>query len=183
MNLPALVEPEIQTHGTVILRTLLGGDTSKICSWVKSQKALELVSGDIADCLTPKILDHWIHLSQRAFVASLEPCGEPVGFCTITQQEAPLMPPDSIELCHLIVASSARYLFIGQRMCRAVRETMTNSGFGFLCGRVVPTNRYGLALCRSLRAEEFTGTEGWTPSGFRWFRLMLNSMRGDQNAY
>lgn len=155
------------------MRPFSDNDTSQICRWVKTRDALQLVSGDSADCLTPEILAGWVANARMCLVVSRLPANEPVGFCTLSSLEVPNLPAEYIELCHLVVDPQWRYSFIGSRLCRWAKSLARGLACEFLCGRVVPRNRYALALAKSQRFEEFTGHERWAPCGFQWFRFRL----------
>src|SRR5438874_871490 len=78
-------------------------DTYKICSWITNRSELQMVSGDDGDCLTPKILRHWLVQATASLVLIDNVAEQPVGFCTISRSEVPSLPPDYIEMCHLLV--------------------------------------------------------------------------------
>mgnify|MGYP001559264585 CR=1 FL=1 len=162
--------PDKELH----VRLFRESDSLEVCSWVPTTTALQLVSGDKSDRLTPEILRGWTTKAETSLVVYQHPTHQPVGFCTVSRMELPYLPATYIELCHLVVDPRWRYLFIGSRLYRAVRSAACTLGYYFVCARIVPTNRYALALARFLRAEEFTGTEVWAPSGFRWFRLDIS---------
>ena len=155
------------------VRVFRDSDALQVCSWVATREALQLVSGDIGDQLTPQMLQTWRTNATASFVVSQGARDEPIGFCTISRREVVNLPPQYIEICHLIVDPSHRHRFIGSLLIGAARSAASTLGFLFLCGRIVSTNRWALALAQSQRAKEFTDSEGWASSGFRWFRLNL----------
>ena len=53
-----------------ILREICLDDIYVICSWVKNQKMLSYVSGDIGDGLSPSILNKWIDNCNRKITMS-----------------------------------------------------------------------------------------------------------------
>jgi len=157
------------------VREFSNKDQIHICSFVKSRKALLLVSGDSSDSLTPNILTNWISKAKVSLVISREPMNEPIGFCTLSRLEVDYIPASYIEICHLIINPTYRYMFIGPRLVREATFISREFGFRFICGRVVHNNRYGLILAKKQKFEEFTNTESWMPPGFRWFRLNLSA--------
>lgn len=156
------------------VREFLNKDQIYVCSWVKNHEALSLVSGDKADYLTPNILTKWINKAKISLVIYKEFVNEPVGFCTLSCSEVDYIPTSYIEICHLIINPTYRYMFIGSRLVREAVSIARKRGFRFICGRVIHTNRYGLVLAKKQRFEEFSNCEAWTPPGFRWFRLNLS---------
>jgi len=167
-------EPLRAAHSTAALfrdRHLTAADEPTICSWVQSRAALQLISGDSGEALTPEILEGWLARAACSIVITEVGAGTPAGFCTISRLELPSIPPTYLELCHLVVDPRREYHFVGSRLCRTAKSAARERGFRYLCARISPTNRYALALARQQRAEEFTET--WLPSGFRWFRSDL----------
>jgi ribosomal protein S18 acetylase RimI-like enzyme len=157
-------------------------DIPAVCSWVNTREALALVSGDVADSLTPRILAGWTAKAVMTFVVADEETDTAIGFSTLSDLELPTLPVNYVELCHLIVDPRYRYLFIGSRLCRSAKLAAQERGFEFLCGRIVPGNRYALVLARAQRFEEFTHFESWAPSGFHWVRFAI-SWRGADNDW
>lgn len=169
-------EPLRAAHSTTALyrdRHLTVADEPTICSWVQNRAALQLISGDSGEALTPEILDGWLARAAFSIVITEVGIDAPVGFCTISRLEIPRIPPTYLELCHLVVDPRRCYHFVGSRLCRVAKSAARDLGFRYLCARISPTNRYALALARQQRAEEFTSREIWLPSGFRWFRSDL----------
>lgn len=148
-------------------------DTYTICSWVTNAAQLEMVSEDDGECLTPQILRSWLARSMASFVLIDGAGNEPVGFCTLSRCEAVGLAPDYVEMCHVVVNPQYKYAFVASRLLEAAKELAQSFRYRFGCCRVVPTNRWALALARYHRAEEFTGRETWAVTGFRWFRLDL----------
>jgi len=149
-------------------------DIAAICSWVQTPEILHRVSGDIADCLTPDILQNWRTI---ALITLASPAGKPAAFCTLSGQEAPDLPKNHIEMCHLIVDPCRNYLRNGYQIVTLARSVAQKFGYEYLCGRVAHGNKYGLALAKYLTAEEVTGTAPWDIGGFRWFRMKLSQMK------
>lgn len=156
---------------TITVREYQPSDAAEICSWVRSRSAMRLVSGDDVDRLTPQLLRRWLLDIVCALVAVEAKTDRPLGFCILTRREAPSLPEGTVELCHLIVAPDAKYFWIGSRLCRASRAW--GGRLGWLCGygRIVPTNRWALALARRMRSKEVTDTASWVDKAFRWFEL------------
>lgn len=146
-------------------------DGPRICSWVPTAEKLRLISGDVARRLSLDILHRWLAEARISLVVCTESDSEPVGFCTLTRSEVADLPPSHIELCHLTVSPRCRYLIVGSQLIIAAQALAQRSGYRFLCGRVVPTNRYGLTLVSNAKAEEMTGNAIWALTGFRWFQL------------
>jgi hypothetical protein len=153
------------------VRDFRESDADDVCSWVRTRAALTLVSGDSGECLTLSILARWIADAQVSLVVERELDGVPLGFCTFSDGELPSLPPEYVEMCHLIINPEFRNLFIGSRLCVRGKSLARSLGFRFLCGRIVPRNRYTLALARLHRFEDFTNKEVWTPRGFLWMRF------------
>lgn len=174
MNQTAIIESVERSISQFRVREFTNKDMWEVCSWVTTTAALQLVSSEFADSLTPEILSQWVTKAHTCLVVSNETTNKAVGFCTLSYMELPKLPSHYIELCHLIVDPRFKYLFIGPRLCRAAKVIAFNLGYQYLCGRVVPTNRYALALARLQRFQEFTNEESWTIPGFRWFRFALS---------
>lgn len=155
------------------IREVRGADTNRVCSWVTTKEQLQMVSGDLATCLTPVILGKWVTSAVTTLVVCERATGTPVGFCTLTLSEISNPPNGHIELCHLIIDPKFRHDFVGPRIIAEARHKARSLGFEFLFGRVIPSNEWCLALVRRVRGEEFTDRLAWTPTGFRWFRLKL----------
>lgn len=151
-------------------------DTYRICSWITNRSELQMVSGDDGDCLTPRILRSWLAQATASLVLIDEVVNQPVGFCTISRGEIAGLPPDYIEMCHLLVNPEYKYAFVTSRLLDAAKNLARGLGYRFGCARIVPTNRWALSLARYHRGEEFTDREAWTFPGFRWFRLDLSQL-------
>jgi len=169
--------------GAFRIRGLADSDRVEICSWVRTRAELEFVSGETADGLSIPILESWERDAEACLVLAKEPDQRPMGFCTLTRLEARNIPESYVELCHLITDPSERHVFLGSRLVHAAECLADQNGYSFLCGRVVTTNRQGLALVRFVRAEEFTDLEAWSPVGFRWFRLRLGGDRAKSHLW
>jgi len=164
----AAIAPELTSR--FLVRKFLPDDGPAICSWVNSSRKLAMVSGDRASGLTPTILQAWLAKSEIAIIVANANTGVPLGFSTLSVQEAHGLPVGHIEQCHLIVSPSDNYLTVGSQLCRSGRHTAHSIGYDFLCGRVSPDNPYGLLLVRRQRAKEMTGFVPWARPGFRWFQ-------------
>lgn len=126
------------------------------------------------------MLQDWEARATSCLVISDEADDAAVGFCTLSRLEAAGLPVHYIEICHLVVNPRFRYVFVGARLIRAALQAARINCCRYICGRVVPTNRYALALTRYVRGEEITGSESWTIPGFAWFRL--KATEGDSSA-
>lgn len=166
---------QVQPHTRFRVRLLQDSDRLKICSWVPTRQALDLVSGDTSARLTLGILSRWEATAVSSLVVGDACDNNLLGFCTLSTTEVPRLPTDYVELCHLIVQPGRTNLLIGSRLVSAARVKAYQMGYRFGCGRVTPMNRYGLALARLHRAEEITATVPWATGSFRWFRLPLSS--------
>lgn len=164
-----------RSHITLDVYTRHFCETDKeiICSWVQTSQALECISGDYGDKLTKEILSSWIDKAEMTIVVALQSSDIPVGFCTLSKLEAPHLPSSYIEICHLIVAPNFKHLFIGSRLCSKAKNIASSSGYCFVCGRVVPENKYTLALARLHHFEEIIEIEPWLCGRFRWFHFNL----------
>ena len=163
----------VRTVANPQVRPFQDSDLLEICSWVTSHTELQMVSGDAGGCLTPDILRSWLAKASQSLVLIDGTTKKPVGFCTLSKCEAPNLPPDYIEMCHLLINPRWKYVFITARLLDSAKSLARGLGYHFGCARVVPLNRWALLLTRYEKAEEFTGKELWTPAGFRWFRLDL----------
>lgn len=148
-------------------------DTSRICSWVQSRQQLSMVSGDQGERLTAEILQSWLMKATASIVLEDSTSKNAVGFCTLSRLELPNMPSDCIELCHVLVDPQQKYLFVTSRLLHYAKALTRDLGYRVGCARVVPSNRWALALARYHKSDEFTDKETWAISGFRWFRLYL----------
>lgn len=155
------------------IRPFQGSDALKICSWVTNRAELKMVSGDVAEGLTQEILRSWLAKAITSLVVVDGRTREPIGFCTLSRCEVPGLPPDYIEMCHVLVDPQQKYVFIVSRLINYGTSWARGLGYRFGCARVLPYNRWALLLARYEKAEEFTDKESWTPAGFRWFRLDL----------
>ena len=182
-HLPALIPQDVLFSSrsippnrplpTLSPRALQRSDKDIICSWVQSRKALQRISGNIGDRLTPDILATWIEMAEESIVVVTDDLDAPAGFCTLSLLEAPHLPESHLEICHLIVDPCFRHLLVGSRLCTAAKIAASTAGYRFVCGRVVPENTYTLALARLHRFQEVTTPERWAEAGFRWFEFDL----------
>ncbi|MCK4763408.1 MAG: GNAT family N-acetyltransferase [Candidatus Aminicenantes bacterium] len=155
-------------------RNILSQDIPKICSWVKTRKALRMVSGDNGDCLTPNILQKWLENSLENLVLIEIGSDQPIGFCTISISEIECLPAGCVELCHLIIDPKKRRAFsIGKRLCRAVKEKASTFGFSYIVGRVVPWNGYAKVLAEREGFTEIKDLPLWAPDAFHWYNYDL----------
>jgi len=148
-------------------------DAELVSSWVSTREALHLVSSDDADRLTPDILFAWTQKACAAFVVADQERSSITGFCTMSVDELPGIPPSYIELCHLIVNPRFRYFFVGPRLCQHAKHLARMLNKRYLLGRVLPSNRYALLLARRERFVELTHPKPWLLEGFRWFRFRV----------
>lgn len=162
------------------VRSLLARDVPAVCSWVNTREALALVSGDVADSLSPRILTSWTRGAIATFVVAEGSKDRAVGFCTLSRLELRTLPTAYIEICHLIVDPRFRYFFVGSRLCRAAKHCAFKLGYEHLCGRIVSANRYALALSRAQRFEEVMPSAPWVAPGFCWVRFPLSKLVGTQ---
>src|SRR2546423_10707382 len=132
-----------------------------------------MVSGDEDKCLTPEILRTWLVKATISLVFIDEGTKEPIGFCTLSKCEVPGLPPDYIEMCHVLVDPRHKYVFIVSRLLNYGTSWARGLGYRFGCARVLPYNRWALLLARYEKAEELTDKESWALAGFRWFRIDL----------
>jgi len=140
-----------------------------VCSWVRSQEALRLVSGDCGDCLTPEILRSWLASAHKC-VAMLEHSTQSiVGFCTLSVKENSLLPSRHVEICHVVIDQSLRHTSVCAKLVRAARAQAYDDQFDAVCGRIVPSNEYMLAIARRVNFASVSESTGWALPGFRWF--------------
>lgn len=161
------------TVSPIAVRHYRPDDTEEICSWVRSRSAMRLVSADEAESLTPEILRGWLAGVVCALVVVSAKTDRPLGFCTLTRREVCNLPKGTVELCHLIVAPDAKYFSIGSRLCRAARKKAGELGYHSGFARIVPTNRWALALARRMHGVELPSTTPWLNKEFHWFRLAV----------
>jgi len=162
-----------KTIDGITIREILPFDKGVICSWVRSRSALRLVASDDSDWLTLEILNIWLTHSKHHLLAYDTIKHRPVGFCTLSTEEISHIPIGYIEICHLIVDPRWRYFSVGALLCKAAKRIATQMGYITICGRVVPSNLYGLALASHERFVECTSEQHWFVPGFRWFIYQL----------
>ena len=157
-----------------ITRDIWIQDIEVICSWVKNQRILSMISGDIGDGLSPIILKNWIRDSIRSIVIASPINNEPIGFCTISTKELPTIEDQFIELCHLIV--NPNYypkIEIGRELCLSAFTSSNNLGFKFIIGRVVRFNHFGFELAKDINWEPLD-YQLQVPQNFTWYLKKLN---------
>lgn len=169
--------PSQDEDPTVVVRCpesslqLRNDEKHRICSWVPTRRSLQLVSGDDGDQLTISILNRWLKMSSASFVVLRSPQNVPVAFCTLSRSELPGIPEPYIEICHLVVDPTFRRLSIGSHIVKAAVEFAAQSGYSYVCGRVVRSNSYAIRLANYLHAENITKSEDWVLPDFIWFRF------------
>jgi hypothetical protein len=157
------------TSDRITIREIMPCEKEVLLSWVRSRSAMKLVSSDKSDCLTIEILDTWLAHSKHNFLAFDTISHRPVGFCTLSAEEIPQIPNGYIELCHLVVDPRKMYFFVGALLCKEAKRVASKMGYKAICGRVVPSNRYGLALAGHESFIEYASDQIGFVKGFRWF--------------
>lgn len=167
-----LFKQQIETKN--ITRDICSQDIEVICSWVKNQRILSMVSGDIGNGLSPAILNNWINNSICTIVIGDSIRNEPLGFCTITTKELPTIKHSYIELCHLIVNPNySPKLEIGRQLCISAFSNSLNMGFEFIIGRVAPFNNFGIILANDMNWQPMNNQLS-VPVNFNWYIRKLN---------
>ena len=163
------LQENYKTSDRITIREIMPCDKEILLSWVRSRSAMKLVSSDKSDCLTIEILDTWLIHSKHNFLAYDTVNHRPVGFCTLSTEENAQIPTGYIELCHLIVDPRKMYFFVGALLCKDAKRVSSQMGYKAIYGRVVPSNRYGLALASHESFAECTSEHSGLVAGFRWF--------------
>lgn len=139
-----------------------------ICSWVPTRRDLSLVAGDDADHLAPALLAAWIRRSLVAIVLRRDVDGEAVAFCTLTRAESPLLPSQTVELCHLITDPNARPRLAVFNLLDAAKHSARRMGFTEVVGRVVPANTRMLVIAAFKGGFRLEPLPNWAAPGFVW---------------
>ncbi|MDI9312724.1 MAG: GNAT family N-acetyltransferase [Limnohabitans sp.] len=153
---------------SLLAREICRNDIEFICSWVRTQRMLSMVSGDIGCGLSPKILKKWIEDSICTIVI-IDSNNYPIGFCTLTTKELPTLKQKHVELCHLIVNPNYYPKYdIAKQLCYQAIKKGNNFGFSFIVGRVVPINEFGNILAEKLNWNELFEPLVY-PVNFNWY--------------
>lgn len=144
-----------------------------LCSWIRSKEALKLICSDNGDALTPEILNSWIQQSLICIVVTETKKNTPIGFFTLSVQEAKNLPINAVEICHLMVKTQKNYFSIGEFICDLAKTISRWHGFSLLIGRVVPINMFGLTLAKSAGFNNVHTREKWAKTEFSWFVFRL----------
>ena len=136
----------------------------EICSWVKDQETLQLISGDKADQLTPEILAGWITSAVGGY--SLIYRGELVGFATISYNEW-TFPEKNCEICHLIINPEFRRMGFGTMLVHALALEISRNGFNWSVARIVPDNIPAKGLIKKANWNEVNAD--WINRDFEWY--------------
>jgi hypothetical protein len=160
-----------------IWRRFVESDKAEILSWFKSRNALAYVSSEHGKELTEGILNSWINKSLDCLVLLETERDLPVGFLTLSNEEAPGLPYFAIELCHLIMKPSRDYCLVAAYLCYFAKSVAKYLGFSILLGRVVPENSFGLFLANSLGFKRFSSRDTWLLNEFIWFSYQLANPR------
>lgn len=148
---------------------LANSDMPFLSSWIKSRKALKLISSDYGEKLTHDIISSWNNISFLSVIATETERDIPIGFFTLSTQEANNLPPSAIELCHLMVKPREDYFLVGSYLCTVAKAISKLLGFSMLIGRVVPVNTFGIRLALSQGFRQVNSSETWTTPEFYWF--------------
>jgi len=152
-------------------------DSREICSWIKTEKDLKMISGELGDKLTSSILDKWVSNSIKAFVCTVS-CYNPlpIAFCTISKEENNRLPPSSVEVCHFIVSPNYRNGKISRFLLYSAIDEAILLGYRNIYWRIEPSNKPALNMAESLElCEEITGKYKWLIPGFRWFQANIKN--------
>lgn len=149
------------------IRVFRNGDTSVICSWVKTAADLLLISGNYAPQLTPDILQQWVEKADEAFV--LEHDYAVRGFTTLGTTEW-TFPEKTVEVGHLVIDPAHRHHGFGLLLLHEVTEIARKS-YERVVGRIVPTNMEIRQLLDKASWVDITGSETWnTNTPFCWYQ-------------
>lgn len=153
---------------SLLAREICQSDIEIICSWVKTQRMLSMVSGDIGNGLSPNILIKWID-SSICTVVIVDNDDYPLGFCTLTTKELPSLKYKHVELCHLIINPNYYPKYdIAKQLCYMAIKTGNNLGFSFIVGRVVPENKFGIILAEKTKWNKLFEPLSY-PNNFNWY--------------
>ena len=143
-------------------------DTSTICSWVKNQEMLSMISGEKGNGLDADILEKWITSAIKTIVIHDIKMDKVVGFCTISVNELPVIRHKCIELCHLIFSPEyclSRYE-IGLQLASEAEYMAFLYGFNCIIGRVVTSNNYAIKLAKKANWKK----DDTISDNFIWFK-------------
>jgi hypothetical protein len=150
------------------VRRIRPSDFTEICSWVRSRRALEMVSSNVDDGLTQEVLCSWVSSAEIEFVAALVPSDRPIGFCTLSRKEASL-DDNMLEFCHQILNPWNISFIISYYLCEAARSYVLSHAFRYVVTRTLTNNKYAITLAQLEGMTEITESTSWAVAPFKWF--------------
>jgi len=94
----------------------------------------------------------------------------PIGVATLCKSEINLLPPDTVECCHLVVHPKWRKLYNGTLIINFLLSIAKKLGYKRVVGRVVPTNVIAKLLLNSLNFEPIVTFEDWMNPDLNWYQ-------------
>lgn len=167
-----------QPAENLVTRRLFPRDRTRICSWVRSARALRMVCSDEGSVLTPEIFGRWAAAAEVCFVVANAEGDGPVGFCTLSRLESRL-PEGYVEFCHQVLDPTRISLHVSCFLCDEAKRFAQHNGFRTIVTRIVPSNRYALVLAQVQGMTEVCSEESWRQPGFRWFSLDVGELHSD----
>ncbi len=131
----------------LFIRSFNALDSKEICSWIKTEKDLKMISGELGDKLTSSILDKWVSNSIKTLVCTNFYCKTmPMAFCTISKEENNKLPPFSVEICHFIVSPNYRNGEISRFLLYTAIDESIFLGYRNIYWRIEPANKPALNM-------------------------------------
>lgn len=144
--------------------------TGTVCSWATTREELRMIASEPEDRLTPELIAAWSQRSIESLVFLR--AGLPVGFCTLSTDEAPHRM-GAVEMCHLVIAPEWRRRYFATTFVNMIRLYSAERHFEELFARVVPANTSGMALSQYVRWMPRDADALGLDDQFNWFAYEL----------
>jgi len=139
-----------------------------VAQWVTQTGELNLISSEKSSVLSVDVLHGWFTNSIAGVVLCIGDI--PIGVATLCKSEINLLPPDTVECCHLVVHPKWRKLYNGTLIINFLLSIAKKLGYKRVVGRVVPTNVIAKLLLNSLNFEPIVTFEDWMNPDLNWYQ-------------
>jgi RimJ/RimL family protein N-acetyltransferase len=158
-----------ESHSSRIhMREAAEQDLPAVAAMISATGELELISGETGRELPLETLRQWMHSSVYSAVIEEAQTSDVVTFATISRNEIAL-PPNEVEICHLLVDPAVRRRHLGTEMVLHLMNVAKERGFERMIGRTNPTN---------VASQRMFAALGWQPfeharAEFVWYERSL----------
>lgn len=146
-------------------------DIAHLAMWMTDSGEAPLISDLKSALVQSEDIRQWLDDSDECRVVISE--GSPIGFGTLSVAEADL-PPDCIEVCHVIIHPEWRRRFKGSQLVLELMDTARRKGYLRTVGRVVPKNAASHGFLAWLGWQPDSHSQVQNSNSFVWYQRLLS---------